>query len=213
MRKAFVAVLLIMGCVLVGCGQGRSATPVRPAALSDPFLGTAALEKAIADGLPKEVEFLAEFATPEQAARLASATAGAPIPIRMPKYGSHPDSLRGYFSGNPVTYLVPTLVNGEPVGEYIISVSDSGKLEVVSWGDGTYESSLYKQAMPAVIDALGQDAVIVYAPRPTRAVLGWSSKGEAAIFVSIEDTPISAPVGKLLRDRTAVDQANSLWSP
>jgi len=132
-RKAFVAVLLIMGCVLVGCGQGRSATPVRPAALSDPFLGTAALEKAIADGLPKEVEFLAEFATPEQAARLASATAGAPIPIRMPKYGSHPDSLRGYFSGNPVTYLVPTLVNGEPVGEYIISVSDSGKLELGRW--------------------------------------------------------------------------------
>ncbi len=214
-RRYIVIVTLLVVCVLGVVAVRLLASP-KAGPLTDPFLGTSELSSAMAAALQQQLEWIrSDPALEVSTVDLESAVSGDPIPIRMPRYGAgRQSSLRGFFGGSPLSYLAPVLVDDEAIAEYEVQVGESNVLDAANplLSVPSTQYGPYVAAAALVREVLGDDAQVVFACRPTQAVLGWTSTSEAMVVVSVEDMDVAVPEGVVLRDQTAIDAANSLWA-
>lgn len=216
-----VAVLLLGA----GCGPVPPAvsTPAQTALASraavprmtDPLDGSPQLMAAVASGLSEEVRYLDHSAGVSGAAGPGTVTAGPPIPVRTPSRLATAATLEDYFRESPSQYLVPVLAAGNPVGEFTLNVRGDRVLPGgASLTRGTTAALRYLEGAKVVRSALGTDVVLVYTPRPTMAVVGWSERGAGAVFWSIEGgrEPSSAPQpGVFVPASQALGYARAIW--
>ena len=182
--------------------------------LTDPFRDSPELDAVVSSGLADEVATLREFASPATVGELNSATTGEPISIRKPLWLDSPGSFQEYFMGPPNWYLVPVIAAGQPVGEFTVNAS-GGKLGVGVFVDGLADYPAYVEASAKLSAALGEGAQLTCTPRPYPAVVGWSAKGEGAVFISsmARPCPPGLQLGEVVLGDEALGYAKALWGP